>query len=172
MLCPPSTTDPVAVYLSKRCCVKPRSEMALHGVTNEPPPLATTAIIEPHIVTGETFQSSEVPQACNRLIVERTACTWSAVNKAAMVRVANQSIRHVQRPRIMLLEYVTPVTNEPTEIVSATSQVEQYNTDSALKCISKNNISQNQRSQVLDLCAKYRSVLSLSRQELGCRTIG
>lgn len=63
-----ATGETVAVYLSKSCCVPPRSRMILVGETNKPPPLTTAAVIGPHFVTGEDFQSSDMPHTFKRLI--------------------------------------------------------------------------------------------------------
>ena len=56
-------------------------------------------LIGPLIVTRDDVQSTHVPDAFCRIVVTRTVCRWSSVNKIATVQIANPSGRHVHLKR-------------------------------------------------------------------------
>ena len=86
-------------------------------------PTTTAALIEPHIVTAEDDFSSDVPDACRRLVIARTVCHWSATIKSAMVLIAkyNPSNRTVYIEGNTLLGYISPVKTVPEASVSKPS---------------------------------------------------
>ena len=58
-------------------------------VTENAPSETTPALNEPRIVIAHDFESSDnVPQAFRRVVVARTVCNWSAVDKSAAVKSA------------------------------------------------------------------------------------
>ena len=136
-------------------------------------------MIEPRIVTAHDFESSEdVPQAFRRGVVARTACNWSAVDKSAAAQICNPSKRHVHLERDTILRYISPVKSVAEKTVSAvnsdqtTFRHKRDELKGAMKKASTNTtFTPQQCSQVLDLCAKYRNVFSLSPKELGKSTI-
>ena len=100
----------VPVYLRRKCCIPPEHEMALDVLTKNAPSETTPALIEPRIVIAHDFESSEnVPRAFRRVVVARTVCNWSAVDKSAAVQIYNPSKRHVHLERDTILGYISPV---------------------------------------------------------------
>ena len=110
----------VPVYLPKRYCIPPQHEMTVEVVTKNAPHATTPAVIEPRIVTTKDMESFDtIPAAFRRILVARTVCHWSAVDKSAAVQIANPSKRHVHIERDTVLGYITPVKSVPTKAVSA-----------------------------------------------------
>ena len=143
--------------------------MAVHVETINAPAETTAALIEPRIVTAEDVQSSNVPKAFDRLVIARTVCRWSAVNKTAMVQIANPSNRRVYLEKNTILGCTSKVKAVPKLNVSTLQSEKQSSVSTpeelrgALKKdFTSTTFSSDQCSQILDLCAKYRSFFSLS----------
>ena len=110
----------VPVYLRRKCCIPPEHEMTVDVVTENAPSETTPALIEPRIVIAHDFESSDnVPQAFRRVVVARTVCNWSAVDKSAAVQIGNPSKRHVHLERDTILGYISPVKSVAEKTVSA-----------------------------------------------------
>ena len=160
----------VPVYLPKRYCIPPQHEMTVEVVTKNAPHATTPAVIEPRIVTTKDMESFDtIPAAFRRILVARTVCHWSAVDKSAAVQIANPSKRHVHIERDTVLGYITAVKSVPTKAVSAvtsdqtTFRKKRDELKGAMKkAFSNTTFTTQQCSQILDLCAKYRNVFSLS----------
>jgi len=169
----------VPVYLPKRYCIPPEHEMTVDVVTEHAPQATTPALIEPRIVTTEDIQTSgNIPDAFRRILVARTVCNWSADDKSAAVQIANPTKRHVYIERDTVLGYISPVKSVAEKTVSAvtsdqtTCRQKRDELKGAMKkAFTNTTFTPQQCSQVLDLCAKYRNVFSLSPKELGKCTI-
>ena len=169
----------VPVYLRRKCCIPPEHEMTVDVVTENAPSETTPALIEPRIVIAHDFESSDnVPQAFRRVVVARTVCNWSAVDKSAAVQIGNPSKRHVHLERDTILGYISPVKSVAEKTVSAVNSDQttfRHKRDelkgAMKKAFTNTTFTPQQCSQVLDLCAKYRNVFSLSPKELGECTI-
>ena len=171
-------TEPVPVYLSKRCTVPARHEKALEVYTHTPPDAETvTALIEPRIVTSADITKPDTPKAFHRVVVARPVCPWSNT-KGAMVQVANPSNRVAYLPRNTLLGYISPVKTVLPQTVSSTNtnpdQTAKHRADlqqALTKAFANTTFSADQREEILQLCTRYRSVFSLHPDELGKCTI-
>ena len=75
-----NNVESVPVYLTKKC-MPPQHEMAVHVETINAPAKTTAALMEPRILTAEDVHSPDVPKAFHVLVIARTVCHWSAVNK-------------------------------------------------------------------------------------------
>ena len=75
-----NNVESVPVYLTKKCCVPPH-EMVVHVETIHAPAETTATLIEFRIVTAEDVHSSDVPKSFHTLVLARTVCDRSAVNK-------------------------------------------------------------------------------------------
>ena len=170
-----SSVGAVPVYLPTRCRIPPQSEMTAHVVTTHAPEATTPALVEPRIVTTHDLQTSDnVPDAFRHILVARTVCNWSAEDKSAAVQIANPSKRHIYIERDTILGYISPVKSVAAETVSAvnsdqsTFRIKRDELKGAMeKAFANTTFTSQQCSQILDLCAKYRHVFSLSPQELG-----
>lgn len=163
----------IPVYLSKKCTIPADHEMAVEVHANESPDKAITALIEPRIVSEKDIEASDTPPAFRRAIVARTVCTWSP--QGAVVQIANPSDRLVRIPRNTLLGYIQPVKavsqHTSSSVNTTTAQQTEQHRQELEKALSKafqsTTFSPDQREQILQLCTKYRSVFSLTPQELG-----
>ena len=100
-----NNVESVPVYLTKKCCVPPH-EMVVHVETIHAPAETTATLIEFRIVTAEDVHSSDVPKSFHTLVLARTVCDRSAVNKTAMVQLANPSNSRVYLERNTILGYI------------------------------------------------------------------
>ena len=91
--------ESVPALLRHTCCIPPQSEMAVQVKSVTAPTEINAALIEPLIVTFEDIESSAVPEAFQDMIVARTVIHWSAADKTAVVRIANQSHQYVYLKR-------------------------------------------------------------------------
>lgn len=168
--------DAVPVSLQEKCKIKPRHEICVRVVSAVAPDHDTEAVIEPRVVTCEDLANlpSDTAQLWENLLVARSVCTWSQNDGSAWVQIANPSDTTITARAGTVVGHVTPATSVPTVNTSATTtdpiQVDTARNDlrPALQEAFNNTVfSPVQCEQILDLCAKYRSVFSLSAQELG-----
>ena len=172
-------TQPVPVYLRKKCSLPARHEIALEAYTLVEPPAGqgTTALVEPRIVSAMDLDSPDTPQAFRRIVVARTVCHWSPF-KGAVVQIANPSNRVVRLNKDTLVGYISPVkTVEPQTISSVQSDLEEtakHRTElqkALTKAFENTTFSSQQCEELLQLCTRYRSVFSLKPDELGTCTL-
>ena len=140
-------------------------------------------MVEPRIVTEADFAADGKLEPFNNIIVARTLATWHASDGSVVVQIANPSSDGVSLPPKLCLGHLstvsvvtpdelhvnavanTPVTDE--EVRRARSDLE----GPLSKAFSETTFTSEQKESVLDLCAKYRPVFSLSMSELGRCTI-
>lgn len=173
------SVEAVPVNLAKKSCIPPQHEMAVEVVTTNAPKVITPALIEPHIITAHDFEASEdIPEAFRHVVVARTACTWSVADKSAAAQIASPSNRHVHLKRESVVAYISPVKSVADITVSAINsdqrtfrQRKDELKGAMKKAFTNTTFTPQQCSQVLDLCAKYLKVCSLSPKELGKCTL-
>ena len=123
------------------------------------------------------------PVEFERVIVARTLTTWLAADESVAVQIATPSseslalharleIRKlssvaVVSPAQLHVHAVAATPNTPTEIVAARAEI----IAPLSREFVESTFTVEQQSAILDICEKYRPVVSLSRAELGkCNT--
>ena len=169
--------DSVPILL-RHYCIPPQSEMAVQVESATAPTETTAALIEPVIVRFEDIESSAVPEPFQNMIVARTVSHWPVADTTAEVQIANASHQYVYLKRNTLLGYIAPVWVALNKNISAiqtdskTTESTRNHLRSALtRAFDKTTFTPAECEQVLTLCTKYRSVFSLSPQELDKRTL-
>lgn len=167
------------VALSQKCQIKPQHEICVQVRSDAAPKHSTTAVIEPRFVTGELGTlSRSAADVWECLIVARSVCTWSHEDGSVWIQLANPSDETIAVRAGTVVGHITPVTVASTVTTSAINtdctSVDQARDELRPRLASafKGTVfSQIQCHEILDLCAKYRSVFSLTPQELGTCTL-
>ena len=112
------------------------------------------------------------------VIIARTVTQWSSLTNSALVQVSNPSDRAIILKPNTIVGMISPVTAISPQTASAVthncSESSQGRIDltAALDESFKNTtFDGQQRTQLLNLCTRYRSVFSPNQQELGKCTI-
>ena len=165
-----------AVKLCNRIDLRPR-----HGVV-------MTAFIDIKPLKIRKLSPSENEMACDnrpvefeRVIVARTVTTWLSADGSVAVQIANPSpeslalhaglrdweivecCRRASCSAACNVHAVAAATKTPSEITAARAEL----IAPLSKAFEGSTFTVEQQSTILDLCAKHRPVLSLSRAELG-----
>ena len=139
----------------------------------------TLALIEPKIATADTNEGIPQDEIWHSLIVARTVTHWCVKTQSALVQVCNHSDRSIivqPNTAVGTISPVTTVIPENTASAVANNHLEssQARIDLAAaldESFKRSTFNNHLRTQLLDLCTKYRSVFSLSPKELGkCTT--
>ena len=156
-----------AVKLCNRIDLRPRHSAVITAFTDIKPLQDLKVIIEPRILSENEMPCDSRLVEFERAIVVCTLTTWPAADGSVAVQIANPSSESlalragleigklssvaVESPARLHVHAVAAAPKSPTEIAAARAELQQ--------------------SAILDLCAKCRPVLSLSRAELGkCNT--
>ena len=113
------------------------------------------------------------------MIVARIVSHWSTTDRTAVVQISNPSHQYVYLKRNTLLGHITPLsvavsnTTSATQTNSKTIESTRNELRAALTTAFENTTFSppGECAQLLELCTKYRSVFSLSPQELGKGTL-
>ena len=136
----------------------------------------TLALVEPRIVSAHTLDGIPQDEIWHTLIVARTVTQWCRKTKSALVHW--QSLRSDHYPQAeTIVGTISPVTVISPRTASAIthnhseSQARIDLTAALDESFKNSTFNGQQKTQLLDLCAQYRSVFSLTREELGRCTI-
>ncbi len=175
--------DAIPVFLREHVTLEPMHEALAVAYTDCVPPEDCTVVVEPRIVTEDTAVHNKSLGVFEHIIVARTLGTWNASDGSVVVQLANPSSQQVHLPDNLCLGELftvsvvqpdqlrvnavanTPVTDE--DVRRARSELE----GPLSKAFSNTTLTDDQRDAVLDLCARFRPVFSLSMSELGECTI-
>ena len=142
-----------------------------------------TVVVEPRIVTEDDFSHDNTLAPFKKAIVARTLATWSASDVSVVLQIANPSQDSVRlSPRLCLghlytVSVVTPYQLHVNAVANTTVSDENIRRARSdlegplSKAFPNSTFTDEQKESVLDLCAKYRPVFSLSMSELGRCTI-
>ena len=172
-----------AVKLRSRINLRPRHGAVITAFTDAKPLKDTEVVIEPRILSEQEMSCENCPVEFERVIVARTLATWLAIDGSVAVQIANPSSESlallvgleignlssvaVVSPAQLHVHAVAATPTTPTEIAAARAEI----VAPLSKAFVDSTFTVEQQSAILDLCAKYRPVLSLSRAELGkCTT--
>ena len=178
-----SDAEAIDVKILERVDIKQMHEALAVAFTECLPPRDCTVDVEPRIITPEELTDDASLAAFRKIIVARTLSTWKASDGSVAVQIANPSSDGVALPAGLCLRYlltvsvvspdqlhVNAVANTPRsaeELRRARSELE----GPLSKAFNDTTLTPDQRASVLDLCAKFRPVFSLSMSELGRCTI-
>ena len=112
------------------------------------------------------------------VIIARTVTQWSSLTNSALVQVGNPSDRAIILKPNTIVGTISPVTAISPQTASAItkncSESSQARTDltAALdESFKDTTVDDQQRTLMINMCTKYRSVFSLNQKELGKCTI-
>jgi hypothetical protein len=165
--------------VSRRHVIPAEHEALIRVFSTTQPEKDTLALVEPKIASIHTLDAMQHDEIWQSPIVARTVTSWSSTNKSALVQVANPSNQAKVLQPNMVVGTISPVTARPSQTVSVVTQ--NYSESSqarnqlaaALEDSFKNTtFDDQQRTQIINLCTRYRSVFSLNPKELGRCKIG
>ena len=172
-----------AVKLRKRINLCPRHGAIITAFTDVKPSHGTEVVIESCILSENELSCEDRPVEFERVIAARTLAPWLASGGSVAVQVANPSSEiialhvgleigklssvAVVSPAQLNVHAVAATPKTPTEIAAARAEM----AAPLSKAFVDSTFTVEHQSAILDLCAKYRPVLSLSKAELGkCTT--
>ena len=133
-----------------------------------------------HSPKCQEYSDLEKLQVFERLVVARTATTWRTADGSVRLQIANPSGRGVKVPKGLTLAFLSTstVTKKNEKQVSAVAALPE-NLDELVaarvaleptlaEAFADTTFTPEQITEVIQLCAKYRPVSSLSPDELGC----
>ena len=171
-------TQSIPVLVSRKYVVPAAHEALIRVLSTARPKIDTLALIEPRIASAHTFDGTPQDEIWQSLVIARTVTQWSSSTNSALVQVGNPSDRAIILKPNTIVGTISPVTAISPQRASAIthncSESSQARTDltAALDESFKNStVNGQQRTQLLDLCTRYRSVFSLNQDELGKCTI-
>ena len=171
-------TQPTPVLVSRKYVVPAAHEALIRVFSTARPEKDTLALIEPRIASIHTLDDMPQDEIWQSVIIARTVTQWSRVTNSALVQVANPSDRAIVLKPNTMVGTVLPVTAISPQTASAVTQncseslQARIDLTAALDESFKNTtFDDQQRTQIINLCTKYRSVFSLNRKELGKCTI-
>ena len=173
--------------LCTRVDIKARHVVVVTAYTNIKPSVDTKVVIEPYwFSTKPKFLFSDIPSVFEQIMMARTVTTSDAKDGSVKVQVANPSSEHVAMPAGLILGSLSLVTITTVEQSSSTSVSSiavspQSPSDRATakadlleplaSAFVNSTFSVAQINEIMELCAKYRPVFSLSSKEQGkCKT--
>ena len=171
-------TQSIPVLVSRKYVVPPAHEALIRVFSTARPEKETLALIEPRIASTHTLDDMPQDEIWQSVIIARTVTQWSSLTNSTLVQVGNPSDRAIILKPNTIVGTISPVTVISPQTASAItnncSESSQARIDltAALDESFKNTtFNGQQRTQLLDLCTRYRSVFSLNQNEQGKCTI-
>ena len=168
----------VPVWVSKKYVIPVAHEALIRVFSTARPQKDTLALIDPRVVTADTLEGTPQDEIWQTLVVARTVTHWGKKTKLALVQVGNPSDRTTTLKPKIVVGTISPVTAispwNASAIARNHSESSQARIDltAALdKSFKRSIFDDQQQTQLLDLCTKYRPVFSLTSKELGKYTI-
>ena len=172
-------TQPTPVVVVSRKYVVPAAHEALIRVfSTARPEKDTLALIEPRIASIHTLDDMPQDEIWQSVIIARIVIQWSSLTNSALFQVGYPSDRAIILKPNTIVGTISPVTAISPQTASAITQncsessQARIDLTAALDESFKNTTFDNQQqTQIINLCTKYRSVFSLNQKELGKCTI-
>ena len=171
-------TQPTPVLISRKHVVPAAHEALIRVFSTARPEKDTLALIEPRIASIQTLDDMPHDEIWQSVVIARTVTQWSSITNSALVQVGNPSDRAIILKPNTIVGTISPVTAIPPQTASAVTQIcsesSQVRIDltAALDESFKNTTFHDQQlTQIINLCTKYRSVFSQNQKELGKCTI-
>ena len=157
----------------------PAAHEALIRVSSTARPKKNTlALIEPRIASAHTLDGMPQDKIWQSLIIARTETHWCSTTNSALVQIGNPSDRSILLKPNTIVGPISPVTAISPWTASAimhnyseSSQARIDLTAALGESFKNSTFNGPQKTQLLDLCTRYRSVFSSNQEELGRCTI-
>ena len=174
--------EAIPVSLKSRFYLPAGTEASVVVFIDTKPLVDTDVVLEPRMISQSEFSEcngAKTFQTFER-VVARTTATWRAADGSIWLQIANPSTRSVTIPAHLTLAPLSTatVTGTPELRIRAVAASPKNKDELAVarealepalaKAFADTTFSPEQVSEVVDLCAKYRPVFSLSPDELGC----
>ena len=173
-----AVTQSIPVLVSRKYLVPAAHEALIRVSSTARPEKDTLALIEPRIASAHTFNGTPQDEICQSLFIARTVTHWSSSTNSVLVQVGNPSDRSIILKPNTIGGTISPVTAISPQTASAitpncskSSQARIDLTVALDESFKNSTFNGQQRTQLLDLCTRYRSVFSLNQDELGRCTI-
>ena len=164
--------------VSRKYVIPAAHEALIRVFSTARPEKDTLALIEPKIASTHTLDDMPLDEIWQKVIIARTVTQWSRVTNSPLVQVANPSDRAIVLKPNTMVGTISPVTAISPQTASAVTQncseslQARIDLTAALDESLKNTtFDDQQRTQIINLCTKCRSVFSLNQKELGKCTI-
>ena len=152
----------------------PAAHEALTRVSSTARPKKNTlALIEPRIASAHTLDGIPQDEIWQSLIIARTVMHWCSTTNSALVQIGNPSDRSIILKPNTMVGTISPVTAISPRTASAimhnyseSSQARIDLTAALGESFKNSTFNDQQKTQLLDLCTRYRSVFSLNQEEL------
>ena len=171
-------TQPTPVVVSRKYVVPAAHEALIRVFSTARPEKDTLALIEPRMVSIHTLDDMPQDEIWQSVIIAQTVTQWSSLTNSALVQVGNPSDRATTLMPNTIVGTISPVTAISPQTASAITQnclessQAPIDLTAALDESFKNTtFDDQQRTQITNLCTKYRSVFSLNQKEVGKYTI-
>ena len=168
----------IPVWVSKKYVIPAAHEALKRVFSTARPQKDTLVLIEPRFVTANTLVGIPQDEIWQTLIVARTLTHWCNKTKSALVQVGNRSDRTITlKPKTVIgtissIAVISPRSASAiTHNHSESSQARIDLTAALNESFKRSTSNDQQQTQLLDLCNKYRSVFSLTSKELGNCTL-
>ena len=172
-----------AVKMRNRINLCSRHGAVITANTDVKPSNGTEVVIEPRILSANELSCEDRPVESERITVARTLATWLASDRSVAVQIATPSSEAVAlhvgleigklssvavvSPAQLHVHAVAARPKTPTEFESARAEI----AAPFSKAFVHSTLTAERQVKILNICAKYRPVLSLSRAELSkCTT--
>ena len=171
-------TQSIPVLVYRKCVVPAAHEAHIRVFSTARPEKDTLARMEPRIASTHTLDDMPQDEIWQSVIIARTGTLWSSLTNSALVQVGNPSDRAIILEPNTIVGTTSPVTAISPQTASAithncseSSQARIDLTAALGESFKNTTFNGQQRTQLLDLCTRYRSVFSPNQNELGKCTI-
>ena len=174
----PADTQSILVLVSRKYVVSAALEALIRVSSTARPEKNTLALIEPRIASANTLDGMPQDEIWQSLIIVRTVTHWCSSTNSALVQIGNPSHRSIILKPNTIVGTISPVTaisprtaSAITHNCSKSSQARIDLTAAFDESFKSSTFNGQQRTQLLDMCTRYRSRFSLNQDELGRCTI-
>ena len=171
-------TQPTPILVSRKYVVPAAHEALIRVFSTARPEKDTFALIEPRIASIHTLDDMPQDEIWQSVIIARPVTQWSSLTNSALVQVGDPSDRAIILKPNTIVGTISPVTAISPQTASAitkncseSSQARIDLTAALDESFKDTTFDDQQRTQIINLCTKYRSVFSLNQKELGKCTI-
>ena len=171
-------TQSIPVLVSKQYVVPAAHEALIRVSSTARPEKDTLALIEPRIASAHTLDGMPQDESWQLLIIAQTVTHWCSSTNSDLVQIGYPSHRSIILKPNTVVGTISPVTaisprtaSAITHNCSKSSQARIDLTAAFDESFESSTFNGQQRTQLLDLCTRNRSVFSLNQDELGRCTI-
>ena len=174
----PADTQSIPVLVSRKYVVPAALEALIRVSSTARPEKDMLELIEPRITSAHTLDGMPQDEIWQSLIIARTVTHWCSSTNSALVQIGNLFHRSIILKPNTIVGTISPVTAISPRTASAImpncSKSSQARIDLTAvfdESFKSSTFNGQQRTQLLDMCTRYRSQFSLNQDELGRCTI-